>query len=98
MCKVDKKWLKENGWKELLIHTSDNSKKHTIYTFGKGTKRFARLDHHFETHPDWRGNLHKSNWYEFYCCGNGFTIENRISYRRMTIEQIESALKIVGLL
>ena len=97
MCKVDEKWLKANGWKELLIHTSDGNKKHTIYTLGKGTKKFARLDHHFEKHPDWRGKLHKSNWYEFFCCGNGFKVENKISYRKFESEKIEAACTLCGI-
>ena len=94
MEKVTDKWFKDNGWSEKKF--SDGT--HTIYILSKNSKTFARFDHHYDTNPDWRGNPHTYNWYEFFCCGNGFTIENRISYRRMTVEQVESALKVVGLL
>lgn len=94
MEKATDKWFKDNGWDEKKY--ADGT--HIIYTLVKNDKQYARFIHHRDTNPDWRGKLHTYNWYEFFCCGNGFTIENRISYRRMTVEQVESALKVVGLL
>ena len=95
MEKVTEKWFKDHGFEEYMEKKGDS--KHMIYSI-KRNKRIARFDHHYDVHPDWTGKPHKYNWYEFFCCGNGFKVENRITYRRMTVEQIESALKIVGLL
>ena len=92
MEKATDKWFKANGWSEVKY--GDN----TIYTLSKDSKTFARFDHHHDTNPDGHGKPHTYNWYEFFCCGNGFRIENRVSFRRMTVEQVESALKVVGLL
>ena len=38
-----------------------------------------------------------SNFYEFCAMGNGFTVKNKIAYRKFTDEQIESALKVCGI-
>lgn len=94
MEKATDKWFKDHGWSEKKY--ADGT--HIIYTLTKNNKQYARFDHHRDTNPDWRGKLHTYNWYEFFCCGNGFKVENRIFYRRMTVEQVESALKVVGLL
>jgi hypothetical protein len=81
--------------------------RHIIYTLNNGVYEgrnggrnycMARWDHHISVTRDKRGKVvSASNWYDLSVFGNDFHIESRISYRRFTIEQIESALKIVGL-
>ena len=92
--KVSEKWFEENGWERWCDKTG--SIQHTIYSLRHG-KSMARFDHHYETISD-RCGTHVSNWYSFSCSGRGFHIENRIAYRRFTVDQIENALKVVGLM
>jgi len=94
-AKVNEQWFEKNGWQKWV----DEDRKpttHIIYSL-HNEKAHARFDHHYEVTRD-RCGIHKSNWYMFSCSGRGFHIENRISFRRFSIEQIESALKIVGLI
>ncbi len=109
--KVSEKWFKEHGWKEYVDETRENKenarqekvyRKHIIYSIYNNrnivkSKKYARFDHFYEVVTDKWGAVQKRNWYMFSCYGNGFSIENRICFRKMTIEQIESALKVVGI-
>ena len=62
------------------------------------TKTWGRYEHVYRKVTDKWGCNEQSNWYSFYCYGrNRFKVENNISFRQFTIEQIESALKLVGL-
>lgn len=78
--------------------------KQTIFVLNKGrvgesNYKLARWDHHTSVSRDRRGEIcNTSNWYSLSVSGKNFHIESGISYRRFTIEQVESALKIVGLM
>lgn len=109
--KVSEKWFEERGWIRTDVpyeNTIDGQGrttevKQTIFVLSKGKHgepgyRHARWDHHTSVSRDRRGKIcNTSNWYSFFVSGKGFHIESRISYRRFSIEQVESALKIVGL-
>ena len=109
--KVSEKWFEEHGWIRTDVpykNTIDGQSrttetKQTIFVLSKGRIResnykLARWDHHTSVSRDKRGEIcNTSNWYSLSVSGKGFHIESRISYRRFSIEQVESALKIVGL-
>ena len=104
------KWFKEHGWKVDIYEetkTPETARKETVYerrlVFTKHsgdfykTKTWARYEHTYRKVTD-RWGSNQSNWYSFYCYGkNRFKVENNISFRQFTVDQIESALKIVGL-
>lgn len=105
------KWLIKNGWKiDIYEETrpSETARNGTVYerrltltkyngNFYK-TKTWARYDHTYRKVTDRWGYNNQSNWYSFYCYGkNKFKVENNISFRQFTVDQIESALKVVGL-
>lgn len=110
--KVSKQWFEEHGWTLTDVpikNTIDGrghitNARHIIYTLNNGVcgRRnycMARWDHHISVTRDKRSKVvDASNWYSLSAFGKDFHIESRISYRRFTIEQIESALKIVGLI
>ena len=109
--KVSEKWFEENGWTptNTPIRDTMDGRGRTAhasvitYCFHKGkigTREycFARWDHITEVIRDKRRKVvSATNWYSFSAFGKNFHIENAKSYRRFTIEQIESTLKIVGL-
>lgn len=110
--KVSEKWFEEHGWIRTDVpykNTIDGrgritETKQTIFVLNKGRAgepgyRQARWDHHTSVSRDKKGEIcNTSNWYSLSVFSKKFYIESRISYRRYTIEQIESALKIVGLM
>lgn len=104
------KWFIKNGWTYTVnqeTKTSETARKETVFerrlVFTKHsgdfykTKTWARYEHVYRKVTD-RWGSHQSNWYSFYCYGkNRFKVENNISYRQFTVDQIESALKVIGL-
>lgn len=105
------KWFIENGWK-VDIHeetkTPETARKETVYerriVFRKWdgdyvkTRTHARYEHVYRKVTDRWGCNEQSNWYSFYCYGkNNFKIENNICFRQLKVEQIEAALKVVGM-
>lgn len=110
--KVSEKWFEENGWIRTDIpfkNTIDGrgrttEAKQTIFVLSKGrigesNYKLARWDHHTSVSRDKRGKIcNTSNWYSFSAFNKNFHIASQVSYRRFTIEQVESALKIVGLM
>ena len=109
--KVTEQWFKENGWTLTNVPFKDTidgrgritNERTIVYTLNKGNYGdrnycLARWDHTIRVTRDKRGKVvGTSNWYSLSVSGKGFHIENRISYRRFTIDQIESSLKVVGL-
>ena len=109
--KVSEKWFEENGWILTDVPFEDTIDgrgrithiTQSIYCLRKGQRGAgeygsARWDHTVRVTRDKRGKVvGASNWYSFSAFGKNFHIENAISHRRFTVEQIESALKIVGL-
>lgn len=105
------KWFKDHGWKVDIYEetkTPETARKETVFerrlVFTKHsgdfykTKTWARYEHVYRKVTDRWGCNEQSNWYSFYCYGkNRFKVENNISFRQFSIDQIESALKIVGL-
>lgn len=110
--KVSEQWFEEHGWilTDVPIKNSIDGRgritntRLIIYTLNNEGCRgrnccMARWDHHISVTRDKRGKVvGASNWYSLFVFGKDFHIESKISYRRFTIEQIESALKIVGLI
>lgn len=110
--KVNEQWFKEHGWTFTDVPIENmidgrgriTNTRLIIYTLNNGKRRghnycMARWDHHISVTRDKRGKVvSASNWYSLSVFGEDFHIESKISYRRFTIEQIESALKIVGLI
>ena len=105
MCKVDEKWFKNHGWNEYNYetvtpdHSRTITRKSTAYSLYGNTKyKWARWEHVVSITKDkWGDIVGKSNFYMFSAYGKRWHIENRISYRQFTVDQIESALKVVGL-
>jgi len=109
--KVTEQWFEENGWIRTDVPFNDTidglgritSARTTVYTLNKGNYGdhnycLARWDHTIRVTRNKRGKVvGASNWYSLSVSGKGFHIESRISYRRFSVEQVESALKIVGL-
>ena len=107
MIKVDDKWFKSQGWEKDVYDTTEEGiggyssyrRKATVWRKSNQDSSHARYEHVIETFFDWKGKVRgRSNFYMFNAWGkNGFTVENRISSRRFTDEQILSALKVCGI-
>jgi len=108
MEKVDEKWLKKNGWRCTVDETAEQYKTyysravtHTV-SYNKGIgKAFAIWTHTYTRYyrTDNRGKEYldgTSNFYGVYASGNGFKIENKVSYRKFTSDKVEAALKVCG--
>jgi hypothetical protein len=109
--KVTEKWFEENGWTPSIFYLNNTidgrgrvtTERIITYMLNNGSTTLkgysqARWDHTIRVTRDKRGKVvGASNWYSLSVSGKGFHIENRIAYRRFSIEQVESALKIVGL-
>ena len=110
--KVSEKWFEEHGWvrtdipyKNTIDERSRTTEaKQTVFVLNKGRigepgYRHVRWDHFTGVYLDKKGKIcNTSNWYSLSAFGKGFHIQSRISFRRFTIEQIESTLKIIGLM
>lgn len=113
MIKVDDKWFKSQGWEKDVYDTTEESiggyssyrRKATVWRKSNQDGSHARYEHVVETYFSKGGRLAKepkitgrSNFYVFNAWGkNGFNVENRISSRRFTDEQVLAALKVCGI-
>ena len=101
--KVSKKWFLDNGfeenhneWTEYVGRDLMNEKK-TIYSIQDKKKKVIVTfeDHHLTNKVT--NNTRK--WYSYFAVNqkNGLLVENRITYRKPTVEQFEYILKLMGL-
>lgn len=107
MEKITEKWLREHGFEETTSEINDtysygrNLGVHRSYmkvkNDAKKMRPFIRIDHRTQKAYLHNGKVERSNWYSFYASGNGFSIENRISYKRFDVETIEAVMKIIGI-
>lgn len=103
MEKVNEKWFEKKGWRKNVSVLGDvedpkpMTRISTVYDIFGPNDAHARWEH--VTH--WTQRKGKTvricNYYMFHCYGKTWKIENRISHWKFTVDQIESALKIVGL-
>ena len=108
MEKVSKRWFKNNGWKKYeekykLMEDQpgyENAVRHTIQYSLYNENIHARCDCIVTVVPPGRYNRKKrvERFYAFWAYGrkNGFHIENRITYRQFTVDQIETACTLCG--
>ena len=111
MSKIDDKWFKDHGFSEY-IHEETNERNNAcqekVYcrtiTYEKfsskditSANKWCRYTHVYKKVTDKFGLVSIRNWYSFYGCGNGFKIENNICFKKFDIEQIEGAIKVIGL-
>ena len=108
MEKITEKWFKDHGWKKYEDKYKvcddqpgyENTVRHSIQYSLNTNDINARWDCVVYVTSPGRYNKKKKveRFYMFWARGkNGFQVENRISHWRFTTDQIESALKIVGL-
>ena len=109
MEKVTDKWFKDHGWKKYVYKSKEgdyddqpgyeNCTKYQTQFYFHGKNCSAHVDCYYYVYHQSKYNKKKniSRFYTFYAIGkNGFTVDNNISYRKFTVDQIESALKIIG--
>lgn len=105
MEKINKKWLKANGFKETIYETVEDrnncmkevyKKKQSSYMIDL-KDRWARFDCYYYVTTNKFGDKKISRWYMFYGFNKktNFVVENKISHYLPTIEQINAALKVV---
>ena len=111
MEKVDERWFKNHGWtlstnnKESKKSGSypgctDTRKEIRYVKYSKDGNSWASWYHMTNTTRDNNTGekWHSSNYYMFYAHDRKtkFTVESRISNRKYTVDQIESALKLTN--
>lgn len=107
MEKINKTWLKNNGFKESVYENTEErsnhmqeviKKKQTIHELYFPDK-WARFDSYYTIITNKFGDKKISRYYMFSAANKktGFFVENRISHYLPTIEQINAALKVVGI-
>ena len=60
-------------------------------------RSYARIDHFYRKTTNKWGDCKISNYYMFSASGNNFKFETGVIYHKLTIEELENILKIVGI-
>ena len=112
MEKVTDKWFKEHGWTKYEYKTKEGdyddisgyekTVRHSVQYYLQTKDISARWESVVYVTPPTRRNKKKriERFYIFWARNSktNYVVENRITYWRTTTEQMEAALKVVGLL
>lgn len=103
MEKVSRNWFLDKGfeenhneWTEYVGRDLMNEKKTIYFLQDKKKKIIVNFENHHLTNKV-TNNTRK--WYSYYAVNQkiGLVVENRITYRKPTVEQFEYILKLMGL-
>ncbi|MBQ3414750.1 MAG: hypothetical protein IJH39_05240 [Clostridia bacterium] len=107
MDKVSKSWLKKHGFKETVYEDVEERHNHMQEVYRKKQSsymiafkdRWARFDCYYYVTTNKFGDKKISRYYMFYGFNKktNFVVENRITHYLPTVEQMKSALNVIGI-